>query len=85
MNTGNVNTSSQLQRSESTKTSKNGYEIRTDILAQAKDILHFEYNAKLEYWEGNKTTARPAIPSLEDIITAAGVLYNFVNSNSQKR
>ena len=33
------------------KFSKNGYEIRTDVLAMAKDAVMEEYHSKLRGWE----------------------------------
>lgn len=62
------------------KTSKNGYEIRTDILSLARTQLEFEYFQKMKTWEdGDESGVRPSIPSLTDIIAASNILYEFVN------
>ena len=34
------------------KFNKNGYELRTDILAMAKDMVQQEYSSKFAGWEG---------------------------------
>lgn len=71
--------------------SKNGYEIRADMLVLAKDILQFEYTSKMEkikllaerdpsnnqIIEGN--IEWPATPTVQDILTTATKLYDFVN------
>ena len=33
------------------KFNKNGYELRTDILAMAKDVVQQEYQMKFQGWE----------------------------------
>jgi hypothetical protein len=64
------------------KTTKNGYEIRTDIITQAREIAHFEFNQKLKVWEeGDKTSERPSIPGVQEVLAIANTLYDFVNQN----
>ena len=67
-------------RSEQPKSNKNGYEIRTDILVQARGIMEFEFTEKLKLWEATKEGVRPSIPSLTDVVAAANKLYEFVNN-----
>ena len=77
------------------KFSKNGYEIRTDILAMAKDIVESEYRVKFNGWEmtaerDEKTgqivskVAMPEFPGLEKVLETAEKMYNFVNQASKK-
>ena len=75
--------------------SKNGYEIRTDILAMAKDIVESEYRVKFQGWEmtaerDEKTgqviskVAMPEFPGLEKVLETAEKMYNFVNQAVKK-
>ena len=77
------------------KFSKNGYEIRTDILAMAKDIVESEYRVKFNGWEmtaerDEKTgqivskVAMPEFPGLEKVLETAEKMYNFVNQSTKK-
>jgi hypothetical protein len=74
--------------------SKNGYEIRTDILAMAKDLVGQEYHAKYAGWEVSakrdektgqlvSTVAMPEFPGLDKILEAAERMYGFVNQSNQ--
>ena len=77
------------------KFSKNGYEIRTDVLAMAKDAVMEEYHAKFRGWE--LTTARdektgqivstvsmPEFPGMDKVLEAAEKFYGFVNAGVKK-
>jgi hypothetical protein len=76
---------------------KNGYEIRTDILAMAKDLVAQEYTWKYNGWEMSatrdektgqivSTVAMPEFPGLDKVLETAEKMYAFVNSaNSNKR
>ena len=77
------------------KFNKNGYEIRTDILAMAKDLVETEYRVKFQGWE--ISTARdektgqivskvdmPEFPGLEKVLEDAEKMYGFVNSGIKK-
>ena len=75
------------------KFNKNGYEIRTDILAMAKDIAMQEYQVKYAGWEitaqrDEKTgqvvssISMPAFPGLEQILQNAEKMYAFVNQTT---
>ena len=77
------------------KFNKNGYEIRSDILAMAKDAVMEEYKYKYAGWEvtaqrDEKTgqlvssVAMPEFPGLDKIMEAAEKFYGFVNSGTKK-
>ena len=76
------------------KFNKNGYEIRADILALAKEHVEQEYKAKFAGWEveqkrnadGSVTTsvAMPEFPGLDKVLEAAEKFYGFVNSGTKK-
>jgi len=75
------------------KFNKNGYEIRTDILAMAKDLAMQDFQMKYAGWEitakrDEKTgqiinkVEMPAFPGLEQILANAEKMYAFVNQTS---
>ena len=77
------------------KFNKNGYEIRADILALAKDAVMEEYHAKFHGWEVSakkdektgeivSSVTMPEFPGLEKIMEAAEKFYGFVNSGTKK-
>jgi len=77
------------------KFSKNGYEIRSDVLAMAKDAVMEEYHMKFRGWEmsvakdektGQVVTqvGMPEFPGLEKIMEAAEKFYGFVNTGTKK-
>ena len=77
------------------KFNKNGYEIRTDILAMAKDQLHSEYSYKFQGWEMTAardektgqivtTVGMPEMPGLDKVLEAAEKMYAFVNTGAKK-
>jgi len=76
------------------KFSKNGYEIRADVLAMAKEHVEQEYKAKFAGWEfeqkrntdGSVTTsvAMPEFPGMDKVLEAAEKFYGFVNSGTKK-
>jgi len=72
------------------KFTKNGYEIRADVLGMAKDLVQAEYNLKFHGWEisaerDEKTgqiinkVAMPEFPGIDKVLEAAEKLYTFVN------
>jgi hypothetical protein len=78
------------------KFNKNGYEIRTDILAMAKDLVGQEYSTKFAGWEltakrDEKTgqlvssVAMPEFPGLEKVLETAEKMYTFVNSGATNK
>jgi N-acetyl-anhydromuramyl-L-alanine amidase AmpD len=77
------------------KFNKNGYEIRADILALAKDQVVGEFQAKFAGWEmrskrdektGQLVTevAMPDYPGVDKILEAAEKMYSFVNAGIKK-
>ncbi len=77
------------------KFNKNGYEIRTDILAMAKDLVESEYRVKFQGWEMSAkrdektgqvitTVEMPQFPGLDKVLETAGKMYEFVNSGIKK-
>jgi hypothetical protein len=77
------------------KFSKNGYEIRTDILAMAKDLVGQEYSTKFAGWELTAkrdektgqvvtTVGMPEFPGIDKVLEAAEKMYAFVNTGAKK-
>ena len=77
------------------KFNKNGYEIRTDILGMAKDLISDDFHVKFHGWE--MTAARdektgqivttvdmPSHPGLEKVLETAEKMYAFVNAGARK-
>lgn len=78
------------------KFNKNGYEIRTDILHMAKDLVQAEYSVKFQGWEmtaerDQKTgqivnrVNMPEFPGLDKVLETAEKMYNFVNQAQSKK
>ena len=78
------------------KFTKNGYEIRTDILAMAKDLVTHDFQVKFQGWEMTATrdektgqivnkVEMPEFPGLEKILETAEKMYAFVNATNSKR
>ena len=70
----------------------NGYEIRTQVLAMAKDHEWSDFHAKFAGWEQTVsrdpktgevvgTVVMPAVPGVEQVLSAAEKFYAFVNGN----
>ena len=77
------------------KFNKNGYEIRTDILAMAKDMVQQDFQVKFQGWEmtaerDEKTgqivskVAMPEFPGLDKVLETAEKMYAFVNTGAKK-
>ena len=77
------------------KFNKNGYELRTDILAMAKDAVQHEYQMKFQGWELSakrdektgqliSTVSMPEFPGLDKILETAEKMYGFVNTGAKK-
>lgn len=77
------------------KFNKNGYEIRADILALAKDHINNEFQMKFAGWqftaEKDEKTGQivssvtvPEYPGVEKVLEAAEKMYAFVNSGTKK-
>lgn len=78
------------------KFNKNGYEIRTDILGMAKDLVQSEYSMKFHGWEmsaerDEKTgqivskVNMPEFPGLDKVLETAEKMYAFVNSGNTRK
>ena len=77
------------------KFNKNGYEIRTDILAMAKDMVQQDFQVKFAGWEMtaerdaatgqivNKVNM-PEFPGLDKVLETAEKMYAFVNTGVKK-
>jgi hypothetical protein len=75
---------------------KNGYEIRTDILAMAKDLVAQEYTWKYNGWEmstkRDEKTGQivskidmPEFPGLDKVLETAQRMYDFVNAANNRK
>ena len=78
------------------KFNKNGYEIRADVLALAKDAVMEEYHAKFHGWEISQkrdektgqlvtTVDMPQVPGLDKVLETAEKMYAFVNAGAQRK
>jgi len=78
------------------KFNKNGYEIRTEILGMAKDIVQGEYTMKFQGWEMTakrdektgqivNTVEMPQFPGLDKVLETAEKMYAFVNMGANKK
>ena len=85
----------QLPKAPEVKFNKNGYEIRTEILAMAKDLVAQEYTWKYNGWEmstkrDEKTgqiiskVDMPEFPGLDQVLATAEKMYTFVNAATPK-
>ena len=77
------------------KFNKNGYEIRTEILKEAKDIVAQEFTYKWQGWEMSAqrddktgqivtTVGMPEFPGLDKVLETAEKMYAFVNQGAKK-
>jgi hypothetical protein len=77
------------------KFNKNGYEIRTDILKMAKDLVAEDFHAKFHGWEVSATrdektgvvttkVGMPEYPGLDKVLETAEKMYAFVNAGVKK-
>ena len=78
------------------KFNKTGYELRTDILAMAKDAVQHEYQMKFQGWELSarrdektgqlvSTVNMPEFPGLDKILETAEKMYGFVNQGTNTK
>ena len=76
------------------KFNKNGYEIRADVLALAKDMVSQDFHVKFQGWEMTaardektgqivSTVAMPEFPGVEKVLEAAEKMYAFVNAGKK--
>ena len=72
------------------KFNKTGYEIRTEVLGLAKELVEHEYNAKFAGWQvSSKTDEKtgelvttvdmPQFPGLDQVLETEQKMYDFVN------
>lgn len=71
------------------KFNKNGYEIRTEILKEAKDLVAQEFSYKWNGWEMSAERSKdgqitskvnmPEFPGLDKVLETAEKMYAFVN------
>jgi len=77
------------------KFNKNGYEIRTEILEMAKDLVSQDFHVKFQGWEmtaqrDEKTgqivtkVGMPEFPGLDKVLETAEKMYSFVNQGVKK-
>lgn len=78
------------------KFNKNGYEIRTEILKQAQDLIGQEFSYKWNGWEMSTakdektgklvtTVGMPQFPGIDKVLETAEKMYAFVNQNTPKK
>jgi hypothetical protein len=78
------------------KFNKNGYEIRTEILKEAKDLVAQDFQVKFQGWEmtaerDQKTgqivtkVGMPEFPGLDKVLETAEKMYAFVNNGATKK
>ena len=75
------------------KFNKNGYEIRTEILSMAKDLVGQEFHYKYMGWEtsvekdekGNVVAKveMPSFPGIDKVLETAEKMYAFVNASKK--
>ena len=86
----------ELPKAPEVKLNKNGYEIRTDILKLAKELVAEDFHVKFQGWEmtanrDEKTgqivtsVSMPEYPGLDKVLETAEKMYSFVNANSGKK
>lgn len=76
------------------KFNKNGYEIRTEILSMAKEMVGQEFHYKYMGWEASverdkdgkvvTKVGMPEFPGLDKILETAEKMYSFVNQPTKK-
>jgi hypothetical protein len=77
------------------KFNKNGYEIRADVLAMAKDHVNNEFQVKFAGWQMSaqkdektgqlvSTVTMPEYPGMDKVLEAAEKFYSFVNAGVKK-
>lgn len=85
----------ELPKLPEVKFNKNGYEIRTDILAMAKDLVSEDFHVKFQGWELTAerdagtgqivtTVGMPNYPGLDKVLETAERMYSFVNNSSHE-
>lgn len=72
---------------EGTKKMKNGFELRTELMAMAKDYVEKQYAANVEYVKktsellsAEELVALMKPYSFDDVLSYARQMYSFVNT-----
>lgn len=76
------------------KFNKNGYEIRTEVLGMAKDLVQAEYSLKFQGWEMSatrdektgqivSTVGMPQHPGVDQVLDTAKKMYDFVTASKK--
>ncbi len=84
-----------LPKMPEVKFNKNGYEIRSDILAMAKDLVAQDFHVKFQGWELTakrdektgqivSTVEMPQFPGLDKVLETAEKMYSFVNAGAKR-
>ena len=86
---------SELPKLPEVKFNKNGYEIRTEILSMAKDLVGQDFQYKYMGWEASverddkgrvvSKVSMPEFPGLDKILETAEKMYSFVNQGQSKK
>lgn len=95
-NTNSTSTLPQVPAMPEVKFNKNGYEIRTEVLTMAKDLVQSEFQSKFYGWEISNsrdektgqfvtTVGMPEFPGLEKVLETAEKMYSFVNAGVGKK
>jgi hypothetical protein len=74
------------------KINKSGYEIRSNVLGMATDLLQAEYSARFAGWEISQrvdqdtgevvsTVEMPEFPGLDKVLETAERMYQFVQNS----
>ena len=82
----------EMPKAPEVKFNKNGYEIRTEILGMAKELVTHDFQVKFQGWEmtanrDEKTgqiiskVEMPQFPGLDKILETAEKMYSFVNKS----
>jgi len=85
----------QLPAVPEVKFNKNGYEIRTEVLEMAKDLVQTEYSTKFAGWklshsrnsDGSVSTSveMPEFPGLDKVLETAEKMYQFISAGNTKK
>jgi hypothetical protein len=78
------------------KATKSGYEVRTEILGMAKDLVAQEFHYKWNGWEMSSTrddktgqlvstVEMPSFPGIDKVLETAQKMYEFVNIDTSKK
>lgn len=84
----------EMPKAPEVKFNKNGYEIRTEILGLAKDLVSQDFHMKWQGWEltaerDPKTNqiinkvGMPDFPGLDQVLATAEKMYEFVNAGTR--